>query len=534
MNTFDYIIVGGGTAGCVLANRLSENKINSVLLIEAGNKKYNPWLYIPGGYFKTIFSKYLNWGYKTQPEKELNYRKIEWPRGKVLGGSGAINGMVYIRGQKEDFDHWKDLGNSEWSFEKVLPFFIKSERQKLENKKLDKKYHNSNGLFYISDYPEKFILTEAFVKAANEQNIKSNNDFNGVSQSGAGYYQIATNKWIRSDTDICFLKPILTRSNLTLLTKTLVTKVIVKNKKAIGVDVLKNGKITNIRCNKEIIVSAGTINSPQLLQISGIGDKNNLKKIGIKPIVNSPEVGKNLQDHLQCQLIYKCNKNVSLNQDLTSFFGKFKTLFNYMFFHKGFLAGGPAPAGAFLSTNKNINRPNLQLHFLPLSLSMPGVISNIHGYTFNISLSRPKSKGEINILSPDPTNHPLIKANYLSHIQDKKNLIEGIKITRKIANSNTFKKHNSIEIQPGSKCISDYDLLNYIKSSASSLYHPVGTCRMGVDKNSVVNQNLQVRGISGLRVADASIMPTIISGNTNATVIMIAEKASEIIIKNLN
>ena len=204
MYFFDYIIIGGGSAGCVLANRLSEIKSSKVLLIEAGTRKYNPWLYIPGGYFKTIFSKKLNWGYKTKPEKELNFREIIWPRGKVLGGSGAINGMVYIRGQKEDFDHWKDLGNYEWSYEKILPFFIKSEKQVSKNFPLDKKYHNKNGIFYISDYPEKFILSETFIKAANEQNIKTNKDFNGAFQSGAGYYQITTNKWLRSDTDICF------------------------------------------------------------------------------------------------------------------------------------------------------------------------------------------------------------------------------------------------------------------------------------------------------------------------------------------
>ena len=532
MDFFDYIIVGGGTAGCVLANRLSENKSNSVLLIEAGSRKYNPWLYIPGGYFKTIFSKKLNWRYETQPEKELNFRKIVWPRGKVLGGSGAINGMVYIRGQKEDFDHWKDLGNSEWSYEKVLPFFIKSEKQKSKNDELNKKYHNTNGLFYISDYPNKFILSETFIEAANEQNIKTNYDFNGAFQSGAGYYQITTNNWLRSDSDICFLKPALKRSNLTVLTNTLVTKIIIKNKKVIGVKVSKNGNTKTLKCGKEVILSAGTVNSPQLLQISGIGDQKYLSKIGIKTILDLPEVGENLQDHLQSQIIYKCDKNISLNSDLVSFTGKIKILIKYLFFHRGFLAGGPTPAGAFVSTRKGVTRPNLQLHFLPLSMSKPGIINNFDGYTINISLSRPKSKGRVRIISSDPTKHPLIEANYLSEKHDKTELIEGIKISRKIANSKAFQKYNIIEIKPGSNCNSQIDLLNYIKDNAGSLYHPIGTCRMGVDKNSVVNQDLQVRGILGLRVADASIMPSIISGNTNATVVMIAEKASEIIKKS--
>jgi len=532
MNFFDYIIVGGGTAGCVLANRLSENKSNTVLLIEAGSRKYNPWLYIPGGYFKTIFSKNLNWGYETQPEKELNFRQIVWPRGKVLGGSGAINGMVYIRGQKEDFDYWKDLGNSEWSYEKVLPFFIKSEKQKSNNIQLNKKYHNKNGLFYISDYPEKCILSETFIKAANEQNIKTNTDFNGAFQTGAGYYQITTNHWLRSDTDICFLKPALKRSNLTVLTNTLVTKILIKNKKVIGVKVSKSGNTKTIKCNKEVILSAGTINSPQLLQISGIGNQKHLNKIGVKTIIDLPEVGENLQDHLQCQIIYKCKKNISLNSDLISFSGKIKTLLNYLFFHRGFLAGGPAPAGAFVSTKRYITRPNLQLHFLPLSMSKPGVINNFDGYTINISVSRPKSKGRVKIVSSDPTKHPLIEANYLSDKNDKKELIEGIKISRKIANSKAFQKYNVSEIKPGSRCNSQIDLLSYIKANAGSLYHPIGTCKMGVDKNSVVNQDLQVKGILGLRVADASIMPSIISGNTNATVIMIAEKASKIIMQS--
>ena len=512
-----------------MATRLSENINNKVLLLEAGHKKFNPWLYIPGGYFKTIFDKKINWNYKTQPEKNLNGREISWPRGRLLGGSGSLNGMVYIRGQKDDYNDWKLLGNSDWGFESVLPYFKKSEQQKTKNIKCDNGFHSSTGLLSITDYPDKHLLCDTFIKASEELDVKKNYDFNGKTQEGAGYYQITTKNWLRSDTLAAYLIPAKGRANLKILTDAHITKINIKNRRAIGVEYLSSDKLFSLKSNKEIILCAGTINSPQILQLSGIGDAAYLKKYGIEPIFNSPEVGKNLQDHLQCQLVYKCSQPISINDDLLNVPRKLKLALRYLFFHSGPLAGGPSPAGAFLKSSSTETRPNIQLHFLPLSLQKPGILDKFSGYTFNVSQSRPLSRGEINIISPHPTCSPEIIANYLEDPLDKSTLINGMNIARKIANATAFDQFRNSEARPGSSVNSYDEMLNYIRENSTSLYHPVGTCRMGTADTAVVNQDLKVKGIDGLRVADASIMPRIISGNTNAATIMIAERAADLI-----
>ena len=508
---------------------MSENSSNKVLLLEAGQKKLNPLLHIPGGYFKTIFDKRINWNYKTQPEKNLDGREILWPRGRLLGGTGSINGMVYIRGQEDDYNTWKSLGNSEWGFESVLPYFKKSEKQHKKNIALNNKFHSSSGSLSVTDYPDKNFLCDAFIKASEELNVKRNIDFNGATQEGAGYYQITTNNWFRSDTLVAYLLPVKKRPNLKILTDAHITKIIIKDKRAVGVECLHSNKLINLKSNKEVILCAGTINSPQILQLSGIGDAEYLKTHGIEPVCNSPEVGKNLQDHLQCQLVYKCAQPISINDDLLSIFRKLQLAFRYVLFHTGPLAGGPSPAGAFLKSSSTTNRPDIQLHFLPLSLQRPGVLDTFSGYTFNVSQSRPLSRGEINIISPHPSDPPKIVANYLEDPSDKLTLINGMNVARDIANATAFDQFRHSEIRPGS-LISSYDgMLEYVRQNSTSLYHPVGTCRMGLEDRAVVDQNLKVKGINGLRVADASIMPQIISGNTNAATVMIAEKAADLI-----
>jgi choline dehydrogenase len=508
---------------------LSENSSNTVLLLEAGQRKLNPFLHIPGGYFKTIFDKRINWNYKTQPEKNLDGREISWPRGRLLGGTGSINGMVYIRGQEDDYNNWKLLGNSEWGFESVLPYFKKSEKQHKKNIVRDNKFHSSSGSLCITDYPDKNILCDAFILASEELNIRKNIDFNGSTQEGAGYYQITTNNWFRSDTLAAYLRPVRKRPNLKILTDAHITKIIIKNKIAVGVECLYSNQPINLTSKKEVILSAGTVNSPQILQLSGIGDAEYLKTRGIEPLWNSPEVGKNLQDHLQCQLVYKCAQPISVNDDLLSFFRKLKLAFRYIIFHTGALAGGPSPAGAFLKSSSTKNRPDIQLHFLPLSLQRPGVLDTFSGYTFNVSQSRPLSRGEINIISPHPRARPEIVANYLEDPADELNLINGMNVARDIGNATAFDQFRNSEIRPGNS-VSSYDgMLEYVRKNATSLYHPVGTCRMGREDTAVVDQNLKLKGIDGLRVADASIMPQIISGNTNAATVMIAEKAADLI-----
>ena len=437
--------------------------------------------------------------------------------------------MVYIRGQQDDYNAWELLGNSEWSFENVLPYFKKSEKQHKRNIVLDDKFHSSSGSLSITDYPDNNLLCDVFIKASEELNVKKNTDFNGATQEGAGYYQITTNNWFRSDTLAAYLLPVRKRHNLKILTDAHVTKIIIKNRRAVGVECLCSNKLINLKSNKEIILCAGTINSPQILQLSGIGDSKFLKNHGITPVCNSPEVGKNLQDHLQCQLVYKCAQPVSINDDLLSFFRKLKLAFRYVLFHSGPLAGGPSPAGAFLKSSPTKNRPDIQIHFLPLSLKRPGVLDTFSGYTFNVSQSRPLSRGEINITSPHPNDPPEIVANYLEEPSDQLTLINGMNVARNIANATAFDHFRNYEIRPGNSVSSHDGMLEYVRKNSTSLYHPVGTCRMGLEETAVVDQNLKVKGINGLRVADASIMPQIISGNTNAATVMIAEKAADLI-----
>ncbi len=529
MQSYDHIIVGAGSAGCVLANRLSENSKTQVLLIEAGGRDKDPWLHIPVGYFKTIHKPNLGWGYKTDPEPELNGRQVLWPRGRVLGGTSSINGLIYIRGQAEDYNQWRQMGNEGWAWENVLPYFLKAENQAATNQpKLDS-LHRTGGPLTVSDYPDHHKLSEAFVQGAEQVGIARNDDFNGPQQDGAGYYQMTTRNGRRASTAQAYLKPALSRPNLRVITNAQVTKVRIENKTAVGVDYIQNGKKVSVR-GQEVLLSGGAINSPQVLQLSGVGDEQHLRSLGIDVVHDLKAVGRNLQDHLQAQVVYQSKVPITINDDLRSLWRQAKILGKYLWSKGGPMAGGPSSVGAFIKSNERVATADLQFHMMPLSVARPGVVDTFSGYTFCTNQSRPESRGEIMLRSSDPLEAPSIKPNYLSEHVDREAMVAGIRALRKIATSSAFDPFRDFEHRPGDAVQTDDEILDYARRTAATMYHPVGTCRMGMDPQAVVDPSLRVNGLRGLRVIDASVMPTLISGNTNAPTIMIAEKAADIIV----
>jgi choline dehydrogenase len=528
MGPFDFIVVGAGSAGCVLANRLTEDGRSTVLLIEAGGRDRDPWLHIPVGYFKTIHKPNLGWGYKTDPEVNMNGREILWPRGRVLGGTSSINGLIYIRGQSQDYDHWRQLGNGGWGWDDVLPYFRKAENQAATNAPKDDALHHQGGPLTVSDYPDHHRLSEAFVAGAGQVGIPRNDDFNGPAQDGAGYYQMTTRNGRRASTAQAYLKPALGRSNLTVVTDALVTGVRFEGKKAAGVSYLQNGVRVEAMA-AETILCGGAINSPQLLQLSGIGDPQHLQQLGVPVVQALKSVGRNLQDHLQAQVVYRCSSPITINDDLKSLWRQAKILGKYLWSKGGPMAGGPSSVGAFVKSNDRVETADLQFHMMPLSVARPGVVDDFSGYTFCTNQSRPESRGTILIRSPDPAQAPAIRPNYLAEQVDRDAMIAGIRLLRKIATAPAFDPYRELEHRPGDQVQSDDEILAYVRQTGATMYHPVGTCRMGPDPEAVVDPALRVRGVDGLRVVDASIMPTLISGNTNAPTIMIAEKAAEMI-----
>jgi choline dehydrogenase len=523
---FDYVIVGAGSAGCVLANRLSADGKNSVLLLEAGPKDTNLWIHVPLGYGRLFKEKSVNWMYQTEPEPELGGRQVFQPRGKVLGGSSSINGLLYVRGQHEDYDRWRQRGNAGWGYDDVLPYFKKAEDQQ----RGADKYHGAGGPLPVSDWRHADPLSEAFVVAAAETGIPTNPDFNGASQEGAGFFQTTTRRGRRASTAFSYLRPAKGRGNLRVETSALAQRILFEGRHARAVEYRQQGRLRSARARKEILVSSGAYNSPQLLQLSGVGPADLLKAHGIDVVLDAPGVGNDLQDHMQVRLVTRCAQRVTLNDIVNHPVRRIMAGAQYAAFRRGPLTIAAGTSGAFFKTNPRLATPDIQIHFLPFSTDKMGEkLHSFSGFSASVCQLRPESRGSLRIKSADPTVPPEIRINYLATETDRAAFVDGIKILRKILAAPALKPYSVEEVHPGPKVTSDEELLNYCRRTGSTVYHPTSTCRMGNDPLAVVDQRLKVRGIEGLRVVDASIMPDLMSGNTNAPTIMIAEKASDMI-----
>lgn len=526
---FDYVIVGAGSAGCVLANRLTADGKHSVLLLEAGPKDTNLWIHVPLGYGKLFKAKTVNWMYQTEPEPGLDGRSIFQPRGKVLGGSSSINGLLYVRGQHEDYDRWRQRGNSGWGFDDVLPYFKKAESQQ----RGADAYHGGDGPLPVSDLGHPDPLSAAFIAAAAESGLPLNSDFNGARQEGAGFFQTTTRHGRRASTAVAYLRPAKGRKNLQVETSALAQRILFEGRRAAAVEYRTAGVKRTARARKEILVSSGAYNSPQLLQLSGVGPADLLRKHGIGVVLDAPGVGNDLQDHMQVRIVMSCTKKITLNDIINHPLRRMLAGVHYAAFRKGPLTIAAGTSGAFFKTSPRLASPDIQIHFLPFSTDKMGEkLHSFSGFSASVCQLRPESRGSLRIKSADPAVAPEIRINYLATETDRTANVEGLKILRKILQAPALKPYVVEEVEPGVKVATDEELLSFCRQRGSTVYHPTSTCRMGNDPLAVVDQRLKVRGIEGLRVVDASVMPDLVSGNTNAPVIMIAEKASDMILQD--
>jgi choline dehydrogenase len=524
----DYIVVGAGSAGCVLANRLSANPDNRVLLLEAGGSDINPWIHIPVGYFKTMHHPATDWCYQTEPDIGIAGRSLQWPRGKVLGGSSSLNGLLYVRGQPQDYDRWAALGNRGWSFEEVLPYFKKSEDQE----RGADKFHGVGGPQKVSDLRLRRPIADFFIQAATQTGIPFNADYNGAQQEGVGYFQQTAYKGFRWSTAKGFLRPARKRPNLTVQTRAQTMRILFEGNRAVGVEYLQGSRVQRAMAKAEVILSAGAIGSPQILQVSGVGPGELLEAHGVPLVKELPGVGRNLQDHLQIRLVFRTSQR-TLNDEVNNIFKQGWVGLQYLLTRTGPLTLAASQVAIFTRSNPSVERPDIQFHMQPLSADKPGDGAHkFSAFTSSVCQLRPHSRGYLEIKSKDPLVHPAIHPNYLSDERDHQVAIDGIKTARRIAEAPALAPHIIDEYVPGRRYQSDEELLEAARLYSQTIYHPTSTCKMGHDQMAVVDDRLRVHGISSLRVVDASIMPEIVSGNTNAPTIMIAEKASDMILED--